>query len=367
MSDSGNQFHYFRRSADDRILWGGYDAVYHPGNRVTPAHDARPTTFEKLARQFVETFPQLGGHPVHPRLGRRHRHDDAVHGHLRRRPRRAGPLRARATPGSASGRADGRRGSCATGCSGPTRRCSTSSSSGRGRSRSRPSRSGRPAVELCAARSSGRRPRGPPLLVPARDGHAGDRLRLLDRLRGAIDVDGAIETMRVESLRLGLPILFAIERARRDRRAAAPAGSLGRMDVGRQPADRGPAAGPACGPGSPSSATRGARARIRGARARIHRDLGRHDAALDREGAGRTHRRPGRRSPRRADGGDEPGLGRPHAAHGLVAVVAILAYAVVSARLPRGDQGPGVTQRGSSRVSVASGREPWPIPRRGSA
>ena len=25
----------------------------------TPAHDARPTTFEKLARQFVETFPQL--------------------------------------------------------------------------------------------------------------------------------------------------------------------------------------------------------------------------------------------------------------------------------------------------------------------
>ena len=61
MSDSGNQFHYFRRSADDRILWGGYDAVYHPGNRVTPAHDARPTTFEKLARQFVETFPQLAG------------------------------------------------------------------------------------------------------------------------------------------------------------------------------------------------------------------------------------------------------------------------------------------------------------------
>ena len=61
MSDSGNQFHYFRRSADDRILWGGYDAVYHPGNRVTPAHDARPTTFDKLARQFVETFPQLAG------------------------------------------------------------------------------------------------------------------------------------------------------------------------------------------------------------------------------------------------------------------------------------------------------------------
>ena len=61
MSDAGNQFHYFRQTADGRILWGGYDAIYHPGNRVTPAHDARPATFEKLARQFVETFPQLDG------------------------------------------------------------------------------------------------------------------------------------------------------------------------------------------------------------------------------------------------------------------------------------------------------------------
>ena len=41
MSDSGNQFHYFRLSADDRILWGGYDAIYHAGNRVSPAHDLR--------------------------------------------------------------------------------------------------------------------------------------------------------------------------------------------------------------------------------------------------------------------------------------------------------------------------------------
>ena len=42
MSDSGNQFHYFRQSADDRILWGGYDAIYHPGNRVRPAYDRAP-------------------------------------------------------------------------------------------------------------------------------------------------------------------------------------------------------------------------------------------------------------------------------------------------------------------------------------
>ncbi|HEY3334174.1 MAG TPA: FAD-dependent oxidoreductase [Candidatus Limnocylindrales bacterium] len=61
MSDAGNQFHYFRRSADNRILWGGYDAIYHPGNAVKPAYDARPATFDALARQFVETFPQLDG------------------------------------------------------------------------------------------------------------------------------------------------------------------------------------------------------------------------------------------------------------------------------------------------------------------
>lgn len=61
MSDSGNQFHYFRLSADDRILWGGYDAVYHPGNRVEPAHDRRPATFEVLERHFAATFPQLDG------------------------------------------------------------------------------------------------------------------------------------------------------------------------------------------------------------------------------------------------------------------------------------------------------------------
>lgn len=61
MSDAGNQFHYFRQTADHRILWGGYDAIYHPGNRVTPSQDRRPESFEVLARHFVEAFPQLDG------------------------------------------------------------------------------------------------------------------------------------------------------------------------------------------------------------------------------------------------------------------------------------------------------------------
>jgi glycine/D-amino acid oxidase-like deaminating enzyme len=59
--DSGNQFHYYRLTADDRILWGGYDAIYHYGNDVGPQRDQRMATFRKLAAHFFETFPQLEG------------------------------------------------------------------------------------------------------------------------------------------------------------------------------------------------------------------------------------------------------------------------------------------------------------------
>jgi glycine/D-amino acid oxidase-like deaminating enzyme len=61
LADANNQFHYFRLTADDRILWGGYDAIYHPGNGVGPAFDRRPATFEKLEANFRATFPQLAG------------------------------------------------------------------------------------------------------------------------------------------------------------------------------------------------------------------------------------------------------------------------------------------------------------------
>jgi len=61
IGDSANQFHYYRLSADNRILWGGYDAVYYPGGRLTPAHDQRESTFAMLAEHFAETFPSLAG------------------------------------------------------------------------------------------------------------------------------------------------------------------------------------------------------------------------------------------------------------------------------------------------------------------
>jgi glycine/D-amino acid oxidase-like deaminating enzyme len=59
ISDSGNQFHYFRLTADNRILWGGYDAIYYPGGRVGPKYDQRPATFAVLERNFAAMFPQL--------------------------------------------------------------------------------------------------------------------------------------------------------------------------------------------------------------------------------------------------------------------------------------------------------------------
>jgi glycine/D-amino acid oxidase-like deaminating enzyme len=59
LEDATTRFHYFRLTADDRILWGGWDAIYHWRNGVGPRHDARPATFELLDRQFRAFFPQL--------------------------------------------------------------------------------------------------------------------------------------------------------------------------------------------------------------------------------------------------------------------------------------------------------------------
>jgi glycine/D-amino acid oxidase-like deaminating enzyme len=61
IGDSGNQFHYYRLTADSRILWGGYDAIYHFGNRVDVELEQRAQTFDKLAGHFFATFPQLEG------------------------------------------------------------------------------------------------------------------------------------------------------------------------------------------------------------------------------------------------------------------------------------------------------------------
>jgi glycine/D-amino acid oxidase-like deaminating enzyme len=61
IGDSGNRFHYYRLSADNRILWGGFDAVYRYGGPVRPELDDHDATFARLAQNFRVTFPQLEG------------------------------------------------------------------------------------------------------------------------------------------------------------------------------------------------------------------------------------------------------------------------------------------------------------------
>jgi glycine/D-amino acid oxidase-like deaminating enzyme len=61
LGDGGNQFHYYRLSSDNRILWGGYDAVYRYGGPVGPELDDDPATFARLSRNFFTNFPQLEG------------------------------------------------------------------------------------------------------------------------------------------------------------------------------------------------------------------------------------------------------------------------------------------------------------------
>ncbi|WP_193048633.1 NAD(P)/FAD-dependent oxidoreductase [Mycolicibacterium baixiangningiae] len=59
VGDCANQFHYYRLSADNRIVWGGYDAVYHFGRKVKRHYEDRPQTYRRLAAHFFLTFPQL--------------------------------------------------------------------------------------------------------------------------------------------------------------------------------------------------------------------------------------------------------------------------------------------------------------------
>jgi glycine/D-amino acid oxidase-like deaminating enzyme len=61
VGDMGNQFHYYRLTADSRILWGGYDAVYRYGGPVGPELDDHEPTSARLSQHFFTQFPQLEG------------------------------------------------------------------------------------------------------------------------------------------------------------------------------------------------------------------------------------------------------------------------------------------------------------------
>jgi glycine/D-amino acid oxidase-like deaminating enzyme len=61
LSDIPNQFHYYRLTEDNRILWGGYDTVYFWRGRTNTELESRPETWAKLSKHFFTTFPQLEG------------------------------------------------------------------------------------------------------------------------------------------------------------------------------------------------------------------------------------------------------------------------------------------------------------------
>ena len=60
VGDAANMFHYYRLTRDNRILWGGYDAVYHYGSAINRRLEQGPT-HRRLAEHFFTTFPQLRG------------------------------------------------------------------------------------------------------------------------------------------------------------------------------------------------------------------------------------------------------------------------------------------------------------------
>ena len=61
LSDASRLFHYTRTTADGRILWGGYDAVYYWNNGFGPQLENDAASFERLAEHFFQAFPQLEG------------------------------------------------------------------------------------------------------------------------------------------------------------------------------------------------------------------------------------------------------------------------------------------------------------------
>ncbi len=61
LSDASNQFHYYRLTEDDRILFGGFDAVYHYGNGKRPELEQSERSSARLAAHFFALFPQLEG------------------------------------------------------------------------------------------------------------------------------------------------------------------------------------------------------------------------------------------------------------------------------------------------------------------
>ena len=69
LSEAGNQFHYYRMTKDNEILWGGYDAIYNFRGKVRQEYETDAETYAHLAADFLDTFPQLKGIKFTPGWG----------------------------------------------------------------------------------------------------------------------------------------------------------------------------------------------------------------------------------------------------------------------------------------------------------
>lgn len=61
IGDLGNLFHYYRLTAEDRLLFGGYDALYYYRSGLGGALARHHGTERMLAEHLVATFPALDG------------------------------------------------------------------------------------------------------------------------------------------------------------------------------------------------------------------------------------------------------------------------------------------------------------------
>jgi len=61
VGDSGNQFHYYRLTQDDRLVFGGYDALYYFGRDMTGRRARSARTETMLGEHLLHTFPGLDG------------------------------------------------------------------------------------------------------------------------------------------------------------------------------------------------------------------------------------------------------------------------------------------------------------------
>jgi glycine/D-amino acid oxidase-like deaminating enzyme len=59
VEDKRNYVHYYRITADGRILWGGRDGVIYHDLGIAPRYDKNDAVFGQLEQTFRATFPQL--------------------------------------------------------------------------------------------------------------------------------------------------------------------------------------------------------------------------------------------------------------------------------------------------------------------